>query len=164
MRRQEATEDGERENLPSWMFFFLIWLILGNKWRETDDRQAVRNELRFSLLSCCTFSLLAPCTFDKLILLCMNEHNVRVCRAFSEYAGACGRMWSRGLVWIPPLCLAGMLHQRSSAVRPHSSPHPMSVLRLLSIPHLHFLLPRCLHRMLCDERPIKWKKRILTWK
>lgn len=27
-----------------------------------------------------------------------------------------------------------------------------------------FLLPGCLHHMLCDERPLKWKKRILTWK
>lgn len=132
MRRQEATEDGERENLPSWMFFFLIWLILGNKWRETDDRQAVRNELCFSLLSCCTFSLLAPCTFDKLILLCMNEHNVRVCRAFSQgRAGECGA----GVWFESPRCVS-----RGCFIRDHQQsgliPPLILCLRFASFPFL----------------------------
>lgn len=53
-----------------------------------------------------------------------------------------------------------MLHHRSSALSPAIlPPDPVSVPRLHPIFRLHFLLPRRVHHMLCDERPIKLKKR-----
>lgn len=145
----------------TWGFFWF------GPFRETNEGNRMTG--RWLVMSFCfsLSSLLAPWTFDTLsftVILCLNEHIVWICRARCEHARVSKEQgFGLGL----PLCLVGCFikdHQQSSLIPPL-----MPCLCFISFPthsihRFHFLLPRCLRRMLCDERPIKWKRRILTWK
>lgn len=127
---------------------------------EKDDRQFVMS-FSFSLL----LHVEAVCTsgFWYTQFYCHSVHEWA--QALNISSGLW--MWVNAeqvLVWVILLCLVRCSitdHQQSSLIPPLI---PMSVLHLLSILCLHFLLPHCLYCMLCDERPIKWKKRTLPWK
>lgn len=154
--------EGERDNFSTWGFFWF------GSFRETNDgkwmtgRQLVLScfPAFFSLLSCMC-GLLAPWTFNTLQFQWHIVHEWTQCLSMQGSMGEyVVSFWFESCYCVSWDASSKIISSLASFLHPH----PMSVLHLLSILRLHFLLPRCLHHMLCDERPIKWKKRILTWK